>query len=118
MKDRPNVPEPQPGNCVDPGPPCPPYLASPYREMKLYVLLFVSFTTGAAISIIIDGLLTATGSPLDTARDIIQDMWRAAAAGAVFAVTMAFVFKTGGLVSRCLKRLPFRSGQGRTGSDQ
>ena len=118
MKDRSDKSEPQPDNCVDPGPACPPYAASPYRERELYVLLFVSFTTGAAISIIVNGLLTATGSPMDTARNILQDMWRAAAAGAVFAVTMAFVLKTVRLVSRCLRRLPFRSRQGRTESDQ
>ena len=118
MKDCPEAQEPQPDNPVDPGPAYPPYVASPYREMHLYLLLFVSFTTGAAISIIVNEALTATGSPLDTVRSIIQDMWRAAGAGAVFAVTMAFVFKTVRLVSRCLRRLPFRSRQGRTESDQ
>ena len=118
MKDRPEAQEPQPDNPVDPGPACPPYVASPYREMHLYVLLFVSFTTGAAISIIVNEALTATGSPLDTVHDILQNMCHAAGAGAVFAVTMAFVFKTVRLVSRCLRRLPFRSRQGRTESDQ
>ena len=86
--------------------------------MELYVVLFVSFTTGAVISIIANELLTATGSPLDTIRSIIQNMWRAAAAGAVFTLIMVFIFKTVRLVSRCLKRLPFRSLQGRTESDQ
>ena len=86
-------------------------------EMELYVVLFVSFTT-AAVSIIVNELLTAAGSPLDTVRSIIQDMWRAASAGAVFTVTMAFVFKTVRLVSRCLQRVPFRSRQSKTESDR
>ena len=46
MKYLPDESEPQPDNCVDPGPACPPYAASPYREMHLYVVLFVSFTHG------------------------------------------------------------------------
>lgn len=62
--------------------------------MHLYLLLFVSFTTGAAISIMVNELLTATGSPLDIVLSILQNMWRAAGAGAVFTVTMAIVFKT------------------------
>ena len=109
MKDRPEAPEPQPDTPVDSGPAPPPYAAAPYREMHLFLLLFVGFTTGAAITIIVNELLTTTGSPLDTVRDIILNMWRAAGAGAVFAVAVAFVFKTVRLVSRCLRRLPFRS---------
>ena len=109
MKDHPDAPEPQTDIPVDPGPAQPPSGSAPYREMYLYLLLFVSFTTGAAISIIVNEVLTATGSPMDTVRCILQNMWRAAGAGAVFAVTVALVSKTAGLVSRCLPRLPFRS---------
>ena len=109
MKDHPEAPEPQTVLPVDPGPAQPPSGSAPYREMYLYLLLFVSFTTGAAISIIVNEVLTATGSPMDTVRCILQNMWRAAGAGAVFAVTVALVSKTAGLVSRCLRRLPFRS---------
>ena len=118
MKDHPEAREPQPDNPVDNGPARPPSGSAPYREMRLYLLLFVSFTTGAAITIIVSELLTATGSPLDTVRDIILNMWRAAGAGAVFAVTMAIVFKTVRLVSRCLRRLPLRSRRRNTESDQ
>ena len=102
MKDRLDAPEPQPDNPVDPGPACPPSAAAPYRKIYLYILLFVSFTTGAAISIIVDEALSATGSPMDTVRSILQNLWRAAAAGAVFAVTVALVFKTVRPVSLCL----------------
>ena len=109
MKDRPEAPEPQTDVPVDPGPARPPHAAAPYREICLYVLLFVGFTTGAAITIIVNEALTATGDPLDTARAILQNMCRAAGAGAVFAVTVAFVFKIVRLMSRCLRRLPFRS---------
>ena len=109
MKDRPDAPEPQTDIPVDPGSAQPPSGSAPYREIYLYLLLFVSFTTGAAISIIANEVLTATGSPMDTVRCILQNMWRAAGAGAVFAVTVALVSKTARLVSRCLRRLPFRS---------
>ena len=108
MKDRPEVPESQPDNTVDPGPDRPPSVSAPYREMYVYLLLFVSFTTGAAISIIVNEALTATGSPLDTVGSILQNMWRAVGAGAVFAVTMALVSKTAGSVSRCWRNLPFK----------
>ena len=118
MKDHPEAPEPQPDNPVDNGPARPPYAAAPYREMHLYLLLFVSFTTGAVITIIVSELLTATGSPVDTVRAILLNMCRAAGAGAVFAVTVAFVFKTVRLVSRCLRRLPFRFRRRNTESDQ
>ena len=103
MKDHPEAPEPQPDNPVDNGAARPPYAAAPYREICLYVLLFVGFTTGAAVTIIVNEALTATGSPLDTARAILQNMCRAAGAGTVFAVTVALVSKTAALVSRCLR---------------
>ena len=118
MKDRPEVPESQPDNTVDPGPARPPYATAPYREICLYVLLFVSFTTGAAIIIIVNEALSATGSPVDTVRAILQNMCSAVGAGAVFAMTVAFVFKTVRLVSRCLRRLPLRSRRRNTESDQ
>ena len=100
MKDRPEPREPQLDNPVDPGPARPPSGSAPYPEMYLYALLFVSFTTGAAISIIVNEILTATGSPADIVRAILLDMWRAAGAGAVFAVTVALVSKTVRSVSR------------------
>ena len=118
MKDHPEAPEPQPSNPRDPGPTRPLYAAAPYREICLYVLLFASFTTGAAITIIVSELLTATGDPVDTVRDIFQNMCRAAGAGAVFVVTVAFAFKTVRLVSRCLRRLPFRSHRRNTEPDK
>ena len=65
MKDHPDAPEPQTDIPVDPGPAQPPSGSAPYREIYLYLLLFVSFTTGAAISIIVNEVLTATGSPMD-----------------------------------------------------
>ena len=113
MRDRPAARESQPDEPVDPGPACPHYVALPYREMYLYLLLFVSFTAGAAISIIVDELLTATGCPMDTVRDILQNMWRAAGAGAVFTVTVAILFKTARLVSRWWRKLPFKTLDGR-----
>ena len=113
MKDHPDASEPQTDIPVDPGPAQPPSGSAPYREMYLYLLLFVSFTTGAAISIIVNEVLTATGSPMDTVRCILQNMWRAAGAGAVFAVAVALVSKTAGLVARCLRRLPFKPPEGR-----
>ena len=109
MKDHPEAPESRPENPVDPGPAQPPSGSAPYREIYLYLLLFVSFTTGAAISIIVNEVLTATGSPVDTVRCILQELWRAAGAGAVFAVTVALVSKTARLVARCWRKLPFRS---------
>ena len=108
MKDRPEAPESQPDNPVDPDPARPPSGSAPYREMYVYVLLFVSFTTGAAISIIVNEALTATGSPLDTVGSILRNMWRAVGAGAVFAVTMAIVSKTAGSVSCCWRKLRFK----------
>ena len=111
MKDHPDAPEPQTDIPVDPGPAQPPSASAsaPYREMYLYLLLFVSFTTGAAITIIVNEVLTATGSPMDTVRCILQNMWRAAGAGAVFAVIVALVSNTARSVARCLRRLSFRS---------
>ena len=113
MKDHPDAPEPQTVIPVDPGPAQPPSGSAPYREMYLYVLLFVSFTTGAATSIIVNEVLTATGSPMDTVRCILQNMWRAAGAGAVFAVTVALISKTARLVARCWRKLPFKPPEGR-----
>ena len=106
MKDQPEVPEPQPDNTVDPGTARPASGSAPYREIYLYVLLFFSFTTGAAISIIVNELLSTSGSPVDTVRSILQDMWRAVGAGAVFAVTVALVSKTTRSVSRCWRKPP------------
>ena len=113
MKDRPEAREPQPDNPVDPRPAQPPSSSAPYREMYLYVLLFVSFTTGAAISIIVNEILTATGSPVDIVRAILLNMWRAAGAGAVFAVTVALASKTVRSVSRYWRKLPFNPREGR-----
>ena len=107
MKDLPEARDPQPDNQVDPGAARPSSGFTPYPEMYLYALLFASFTTGAAISIVVNEILTATGSPADIVRAILLDMWRAAAAGAVFAVTVAIVLKTVGAVSRYRRRLPF-----------
>ena len=112
MKDHTEVPEPQPDNTVDPGPARPLSGSAPYPEMYLYLLLFVSFTTGAAISIIVDEALSATGSPLDTVRSILQNMWRAAGAGTMFAVTVVLVSKTARSVSRCRRKLLFKSQEG------
>ena len=111
MKECPDAPETQPDNPVDARPAQPPSGSAPYREMYLYVLLFVSFTTGAAISVIVNELSTATGSPADTARSILQDLRRAAGAGAVFAVTVALIFKTTRLVTRSWRKLPFKPQQ-------
>ena len=113
MKDRPEAREPQPDNPVDPGSARPPSGSTPYPEMYLYALLFVSFTTGAAISIIVNELLTATGSPVDIVRAILLNLWRAAGAGAVFVVTVALVLKTVRSVSRCWRKLPFNPREGR-----
>ena len=107
MKDLPEVREPQPDNPLDPGTARWPSNFTPFPEMYLYALLFASFTTGAAISIVVNEILTATGSPVDIVRAILLDMWRAAAAGAVFAVTVAIVLKTVGSVSRYRRRPPF-----------
>ena len=108
MKDCPEAPESQPDIPVDPGPAQLPSGSVPYREIHLYFLLFVSFTAGAAISIIVNELLTATGSPVDTVLSILQNMWRAGGAGAVFTVIVAIIFKITKLLGRCWRKLPLK----------
>ena len=51
--------------------------------------------------------------PVDIVRTILLNMWRAAATGAVFAVTVALVSKTVRSVSRYQLKPPFNLGEER-----
>ena len=109
MKDRPDLPEPQPDNPGDPETAREPSAAVRYGETDRYLLLFVPFTTTGVIVMVLHEVITAAGSPLDTLRSIILNMGHVAGVGIAFTMAVALVSKTVRSVSRRLRQLPFKS---------
>ena len=113
MKDCPEAPEPQFHTPRDPETAREPSAAVRYGETDRYMRLFVLFTTTGVITMIVYQVIAPIGSPLDTIRYIILNVGDIAGMGIIYTIALALVSKTVGSVSRRLRRLPFRSREGK-----
>ena len=78
-----------------------------------YSRLFVLFTTTGVITMIVYQVIAPIGSPLDTIRHIILNVGDIAGMGIIYTIAVALVSKTVRSVARRLRRLPFRSREGK-----
>ncbi len=113
MKDCPEAPEPQFHTPRDPEARREPSAILRYGETDRYIRLFVLFTTTGVIAMIVYQVIAPTGSPLDTIRYIILNVGDIAGMGIIYTIAVALVSKTVRSVSRRLRRLPFRSREGK-----
>ena len=113
MKDCPEAPEPQSHTPRDPEATREPSAAVRYWETDRYIRLFVLFTTTGVIAMIVYQVIAPIGSPLDTIRHIILNVGDIAGMGIIYTIAVALVSKTVRSVARRLRRLPFRSREGK-----
>ena len=109
MKDHPEKPQPQPGNPREPETARESSAILRHGETDWYIFHIVVFTTAGVITMVLIHVINPVGSPLDTIRSILVNVGHISGMGIAYAVALALVSKTAGLVSRCLPRLPFRS---------
>ena len=109
MKDRPEVPEPQPDNPGDPETARESSATVRYGETDRYIFTFVLFTTAGVIVMVLHQMTTHPGSPLDTFRSIILNTGHVAGMGIAFTMAVALVSKTVSVVAGSLRQLPFKS---------
>ena len=113
MKDCPEAPEPQFHTPRDPEATREPSAILRYGETDRYIRLFVLFTTTGVIAMIVHQVIAPIGSPLDTIRYIILNVGDIAGMGIIYTIAVALVSKTARSVYRRLRRLPFRSREGK-----
>ena len=113
MKDYPEAPEPQFHTPRDPEATREPSAILRYGETDWYIFHFVLFTTAGVITMIVHQVIAPIGSPLDTIRYIVLNVGHISGMGIAYTIALALVSKTVGSVYRRLRRLPFRSREGK-----